>query len=187
MLCRQSKSFMLITVTVAVLVLSTLAMLFASNVVDFFLKKRESTKAIENRLVAEMALDTISDWFCAKSSDLISDNDFHSMIPKQEEEAVIEVPKDFFEPILSCYDKKTVTAKITDCHYDDQYAEKARLTGVPQIPPITHEDEIELSFHIYLSVMDDDDNTLNAVRMIKAIKNTVTKGRKTFVTVTYFL
>ena len=185
MLGRQSKSFVLVTVMVTVLVLFTLTMLFASHVVDFSLKRREATKAIENRLVAEMALDTISDWFCAKSGELISDEDFLSTTPKKN--PVITVPNDFFVPILSCYGERTITAEITDCYYDDKYAETARPTAVPQIEPNVHEDEIELSFHIYVSVKDSDGNVLNAVRMIKAIKNMETNERQTFVTETYFL
>ncbi len=182
---RQSKSFVLVTVMVTVLVLFTLTMLFASHVIDFSLKKREATKAIENRLVAEMALDTISDWFCAKAGELISDEDFISTTPKKNPE--IAVPNNFFVAILSCYGERTITAEITDCYYDDEYAETARPTAVPQIEPTVHEDEIELSFHIYISVKDNDGNVLNAVRMIKSIKNTVTNERQTFVAETYFL
>lgn len=176
---------MLVTIMVMTLILFTLSMLFAGHVVDFSLKRHKATNAVENRLVAEMSLDAISEWFCARSGDFIADEDFYSSLPKKN--PVIAVPANFFTPILSCYEGRTITAKITDCHYDDTYAEAAKPTAVPQIPPIVHQDEIELSFHVYISVEDSKANTSNAVRMIRVIKNTATKERKTFIAETYFL
>ena len=181
----KSKGFVLVTVLVAVLLAFTLVMLLASHTVDFALKRKQTATGIENRLVAEMALDAVSEWFSAKSGELIAEEDYEARTPK--ENPVIDLPSNFFAPIRACYPGKTITAEVTDCYYDDTYAETARKTVTPQIEPVTYDGEVTISFHIYVTVTDTDGNAVNAIGMMKSTMDKATKSKRTYKAESYFL